>query len=143
MPRDLPRAKQGAMYLPLPEAPQTGGSGEGVQHPRMGASVKSRVVRMLLGLYQPSGVSSCPVKVVAEGRRGRVSVGSRWGHAARSGSWLPVWDSLGWQSGTELGKPPDTTQMMSSNPRAEFKYLSPAFTSWDYLEDGLKSPCTR
>ena len=70
MPCDLPRAKQGAMFLPLPEAPQTGGSGEGVQHPRMGASVKSRVVRMLLGLYQPSGVSSCPVKVVAEGRRG-------------------------------------------------------------------------
>ena len=72
-----------------------------------------------------------------------MSVGSGWGHAARSGIWLPVWDSLGWRSGTELGKPPDTTQMMRSNPRAEFKYLSPALTSWDYLEGGPKSPCTR
>lgn len=58
------------MFLPLSEAPQTGGWGEGVQHPRMGASAKSQVVRMLLGLYQPLGVSSCPVKVVGGGREG-------------------------------------------------------------------------
>lgn len=52
------------MFLLLPEAPQTGGWGESVKHPRTGASAKSQVVRMLLGLHQPLAISSCPVKVV-------------------------------------------------------------------------------
>lgn len=65
-----------------------------------------------------------------------MSVRSRWGHASRSGTWLLVWDSLDLAMRNRGWKAADTTQILRSNPRAEFKYLSPAFISWDYLEGG-------
>lgn len=63
----------------------------------------------------PRAISTRPVRVMGRGREG----GSvRWKGVRATAFRSPGWGSSGWQSGTELGKPPNTTQMMRAGPQA-------------------------